>query len=372
MRLIRYLAMRFTRDTGNILVVIAFIGFLSQMIRYFDLVTGKGQGLADVILQAGLVLPVVIQAVLPISMMLGLARSLRHLSATRELHIIHGAGRLTPLFAAFALFILGGTVLVGGLAHFVEPLANRASTIQNERISTDIVARAGRAGAYVEVTDGVTFRIEGRDPDGTLRGFFLHDDRAEDRSQTFYADTAVLDSQAEAVNVVLSNGVVQYRNRESGRLSSVSFSRYLINLEDLSRPAGFDARQPALRTSVGISEALFAGKASQAWTAAFHSRFGLMLQPLALGTLVLFALGFPSGKRRSRWLPPELWLLTIAIASTLINLYPQQSAAQNPGMIPFIYVAPLLPLLLAAVFAWRRLRKARAPAPPAKPAEGLL
>ncbi|MBN9175272.1 MAG: LptF/LptG family permease [Microbacterium sp.] len=114
--------------------VAAFLLFLIQCLRLFDLVSDKGQNVLTLVGQTLLTMPGLGVAFLYVCLGIGLGRALRGLQASSELGIIHSNGLLPVLLRAIGLYTLIGTVAVLLLSHVADPLGSRASQTGWEQI----------------------------------------------------------------------------------------------------------------------------------------------------------------------------------------------------------------------------------------------
>ena len=97
-RLAAYLVRMFSADALALFGVASLLLFLAQCLRSFDVVSVKGQDLLTLFGQALLIMPTLAVAFSHVCIGIGLARGLRALQLSQELHIIHSSRRMPALF----------------------------------------------------------------------------------------------------------------------------------------------------------------------------------------------------------------------------------------------------------------------------------
>ncbi len=357
LRLSRYIFGQITGATLNVFLLILFIGWLTQVLNQFSIVTVKGQNVLTFLGQTGLLLPTIAAIILPACLMLGLARALRQFDQSRELHTIHGAGRFGALAGAVAGAALVIVLWQGALIHFAEPLSTRAAAAQMRAINADLIARASVAGVFTEIEPGVTLRIDRRTSGGEMEGFFLHDDRNPEFSQTILAARASVARLGDGIDVSLEDGSIAFRDKATGNLSSVNFVRYGLGAADIIEIGG-DPTGAQFRTTPQLLALLAENQADTRVNATLHLRFSLPIYAATLATLCFFALGFPGNATQKRRVPIELPLLGFAIVIQGLGVAMAEGAFRDASLIPVLYAVPLLPLIPAAWLAFRRLGRA--------------
>lgn len=353
-RLTFYIFSEFVRAVVGILVLVVFLGWLTQVLGRFFVVTAKGQTLLILLAQTGFILPTIINVMLPAAVLLGLARVLRAFDESRELHSIHSAGRIGAIVrAASAVAVLAAAVLAVG-TNFLEPAARLASVRQLSQINADVIARASVAGVFTRIESGMTLRIDRRTRSGEIEGFFFHDDRDPDVEQTIFAQSASVSQTEAGIGVVLNNGSLQFHDRETGYVSMVRFDRYeLGNAELVEPPESF--RGPQFLTTSELLAAPAADLERPRWQSEVHLRLVLPLYLISLAALTVTAMGFPGTAARPGRLPIELWLLGVAVLTQAFGAGFVRLSWQTPELLYLLHATALTPLVAALVIAYRRL-----------------
>lgn len=319
-RLSTYLIKLFAAEAAALFGVALTIVFLVQSLRIVEVGAVRDRGLGTLLFQLLLALPPIGISFLYVCIAIGLARALRTLQGTRELHIIHVSQLLPSLLRTIALYALGGAAIVLLLSHVIEPAASRESDLIRARIAADLVSRSLVPNRFAEVGSGVTITVGGRRADGEITSFFADDRRASDTRRTYIAESALITADELGYVLQLRNGTIQYRTADN-QFSEISFVRYDIALERLTGEADRGERRGD-NTSIGlIGRALADGEWPRDTLRRLSER---TVEGLRVLTLCLFVAGlaaFPSGRRREPPVPIEITVLGAAFLERALASY---------------------------------------------------
>lgn len=347
-RLSRYLTAQFLAQALTIFLAGGTLIWLMQLLRLFDLVSAQGQNFLTLMGQSALTTPTFARAILYVCFAVGLARALRALATSRELHTIHAAGRIRALWGAIALFSLLGTAVVTINTHWAEPHARRISAQWSAEIAADVVGHALVPGRFTEVQPGLVFFISDRHADGTMVDFFF-DDTTDDTRRSYFAREAAIFQDDSGYQLVLDEGSIQYEDPGPAGLSQILFTQYHISLASL-----LEATSPELGFRMTDSFTLVArvldGTATEAEIERLTERAADTARSLALCALAAALCAFPSGARGQRFVPIELAIVLVAFAEQAV------SGFSGGGAMSFI--GPMV--LLAGALATIGMRASRA------------
>lgn len=310
-RLAAYLVRLFSVDALALFGVASLLLFLAQCLRAFDVITVKGQDFLTLIGQVMLTMPTLAIAFAHVCLGIGLARGLRALQASQELHIIHSSRRIRALFGAIATFTIVGTMLVILLAHVVEPLTRRHFNAWSASIAADLVSRTLTPHRFVEVTPGVTLVIGSRGPEGEIGSFFADDRRSQGARRTYIADSATVAADQDGYVLQLHNGAIQYMTGES-QFSEISFTRYDLAVDRLAGASDAGTGSEGQTTFQLIADIIATGRLAPGAEFQIGERMGQAYRVLAICLLVAAIAAFPSGNRNSTEVPIEVVVLGAA------------------------------------------------------------
>jgi lipopolysaccharide export system permease protein len=357
-RLKRYFVGQFATEAATLFGVAISLIFLVECLRIVDAGSVRGQGLVTLGAQVMLALPSTSMAFIHVCLGIGLARALRTMQATRELHILHVSGKLGELARSAAIYACAGAVLLFFVAHVVDPAASRESSVIKTRIAADLLGRSLVPNRFAEVTDGVTVTVGGRKAGGEITSFFA-DDRREPTRRTYIAESALITSDELGYVLQLSNGTVQYRTPE-GRFSEVAFDRYDLAFERLigSSDSGDERGDNS-------SLAIFMAGLSDGWTNERLVRLSQRnVEGLRALSICLFAfalVGFPSGRRREPRLPIEITVLGASFFERVLFTYAPGNSWLSPmtGVIALTAISLVILMFRVKPFAVPRREKIR-------------
>jgi lipopolysaccharide export system permease protein len=357
-RIARYSFFQFLKTSTGFVALLAFLGWMVQLLRSIDLVTAKGQDLLTMVSQSLLVVPEIISIILFLCVALGISRSLSALQTSKEIFPIHSARGPRPLFLGFVAFIILAICIDVTLQHQLVPKANQLAAKRSDEINADLVANSSRPGRFTEVSPRLTMMIEARDRDGTGRGFFLHDERDAERSQTIVAEQSQLAKSGELLFIRLTNGAIQYYTHETGALSTLEFNTYQVSVRELSQSNLFAAVEPTTLELI----ALAANGVNPSRTANIvNTRLSASLYIVGLG-LFAFALSYaPSGRRKKSKIGPEVIILGLGVTMKVLGTAAQQLVGSSGTDLTLYYLIPLIPVPIALLFFFRGGQFSRIP-----------
>jgi lipopolysaccharide export system permease protein len=333
-RLKRYLVGQFATEAAMLFGVAITLIFLVECLRIVDAGSVRGQGLLTLGTQVLLALPSAAMAFIHVCIGIGLARALRTMQTTRELHIMHVSGKLGALVGAIAIYAATGAVALLLVSHVIDPAASRENSLIKTRIAADLLGRSLVPNRFAEVTDGVTVTVGGRKAGGEITSFFA-DDTREPTRRTYIAKTALITADELGYVLQLSDGTVQYRTAE-GKFSEVEFDRYDLAFERLTG-ASDSGDERGDNTSLAIVSAGL----TDGWTNERMKRLSERtvegIRSLTICLLVFALAGMPSGRRRDPRVPIEVTVLGAAFFERVLASY----APGNGWLPPFTGVIAL-------------------------------
>lgn len=357
-RLAAYLARLFAVDTLSFFLVAAFLVWITQALRLFDLVTAKGQDFLTLIGQATLTMPPLGLTIAFLCVGIGMARALRALQASRELHTIHASGRAGALWMATTIFAVCSLVAVSALAHWVEPWSKRAYAQWSEEVAADLVGRSLNPNRFSEVVPGLVIVISGRQADGTIEGFFANDIRDAVTQRTYIANEAVIVSNEDGYSLSMRDGAIQY-TRGADEFSEIGFGRYELALDRLVETGGVSEaldQQNSFAIIEATRRADFVGSAA----IELGERFAESARIVAMCLLVLGLVGFPHARRGNDRVPAEVIVLLLGLGDRVVSSMAVGSVGVSGHFVgPFVITVIALWLIGWQLFSRRLSLKRR-------------
>ncbi len=301
----RYIFRKIASATALTFVALGAMVWLSQALRQFDLVTASGQTIVTFLQITGLLIPILVTVVFPVSLLIAVIYAFNAMNGDSELVVVNasGAGQRTILKPVLAMGAIA-TVVVYAMTLYLAPLSFRTWQTMITSVRGDIVGQFMREGSFVTLTPKLTFHISGRGTDGSLRGIFVSDDREDDRSATYLAEAGALLDNPLGLFLVMTNGTIQQRNKLEDSISMIEFSSYAFDLSTFAS----GGTTPALRPNERPTEYLFNPdpedpyfrQAPEQFAAELHDRLTAPLYCFLFALIPLLFLGQAQSSRQGR------------------------------------------------------------------------
>lgn len=230
----RYLLKNLITATLFMAVVLALIIFLTQSLRFLELVIEAGASSISFWVLTTLAMPRFFEIVLPFALMAAILFTYNKLTADSELLVMRGAGYSPMKLARPALTL---SVLVTVFLLFVTTWLSPVSLTQMQQMSQAIKSSFSalliKEGVFNQIGDHLTVYIENRRDDGSMEGLMIHDTNPDwEQPVTILAQEGVIVTDSKTQQVIVYNGSRQDFNRENGALNRLDFERYTIDLPD--------------------------------------------------------------------------------------------------------------------------------------------
>ncbi|MGE5538922.1 MAG: LPS export ABC transporter permease LptF [Gemmatimonas sp.] len=368
-RSFRYL---FRLVVGPLIMITLAVGaivWLSQSLRFVDLVLNRGLPVYYLFWMALLILPMILAALLPVALFIAVVFSYSKLTMDSELIVLRAAGMSDTALGrpAMAMAIITTAICYSITLYFM-PVAYREFKDLQFRIRTDYSSVLLQEGVFNTLGPGITVYVSERQPDGELLGILAHDTRDPNRPVTMMAERGeLIRAENGQPRVLMINGNRQMVERNRSQLSLLYFDRYTLDLSSTREETGDRFREAQERFlgelfNPGDSEADL--RNAPRFRAEAHNRLASPLLALAYTLIALAALLAGEFNRRGqnrRVLIAVGVVVGVQIGSLgLVNL-----TTLFPAVAPLIYA---LPIATIAAAGWVLLRPATAHAPAHLPA----
>jgi len=343
----------------QMLALIAFVAvsftaavWLVQSLRLIDLIVNRGLSLGLFLYLAILVLPRLIDVVLPIAVFIAILFTYNRLMSESELIVMRATGMSQAALARPALIVggLGFVVLLSFSLYFL-PAANRAFKDLQFEIRNRFASVLLQEGIFNTLSDSLTIYVRGRDTNGELTGLLIHETRDPDKPITIVAERGTFVDTDNGPRVLMANGSRQQYDRTTGKLSVLSFEKYSLDLSAYRDAAGYRDRQP---DELFLHELLFK-RAPPGDTSRFieaNLRLVNPLTALAFCTIPLACLLTGEFNRRGQTKRVLLAIFMAFLFETL-DIGFKNLAGRTALAVPFLYLNVLTPVLVAAWLLWR-------------------
>jgi len=276
--------------TGGLTALI----WLTQSLRFVDLVVNRGLSLLVFLQLTGLLIPSFVAVILPITTYVVIQFVYQRMATDRELTVMRAAGLSPWALARPALAVALLATLAGyGLSIWVVPVfLNDFKQFQWE-IRNRLAAFLLQDGVFTPLSDRLTVYIRTRDPDGTLHGILVDDARDPTAHATILAERGRLIDSPTGPRVLLLDGSRQEIDHQNGRLDMLTFKQNEIDLAEATKD---ETARPADMSEVPLRDLLdphpLFERDQPKWIAEGHKRLTAPLTTLSYALVgLLSALG---------------------------------------------------------------------------------
>jgi lipopolysaccharide export system permease protein len=327
------------------LVTLSTTVWMTQALRAFDLVTGQGQSVGTFFRITVLLLPSLATIVSPIAILIAVIYTFDSLNLDSELVVINasGASQKTLLKPVLVMAVIGA-VFMAMMTLYFTPLSLRLWRTLITDVRAGIVTTILREGEFMKISDGLTFHLRRRDPDGTLEGIFVSDDSSSENTVTYLAEDGIVLDNPLGTFLIMRDGTIQRRNKSDGAISMIEFSSYAFDLSTFASRASVPAFRPAERSTTYLMnpspEDRYYQKYPERFHAELYNRISAPLYAFVFAILPLAYLSQAESTRSSRGLTITAAVL-LAVSIRLFGYYLGSVAETNFFVIPLLFLLPV-------------------------------
>ncbi|HTW69041.1 MAG TPA: LPS export ABC transporter permease LptF [Acetobacteraceae bacterium] len=337
--------------------------WLTQSLRFVELVVNHGLSVGVFMRLTGLLIPSFVAVILPITTFVVVQFVYQRLAGDRELTVMRAAGLSSFALArpAFVLAVLTALACFA-LNIWLVPASLAAFRQFQWEIRNRIAAFLVQEGVFTDVSDGLTVYIRSREPDGTLRGILVNDERDKNNPATILAQRGRLLEGPTGPRVLLIDGSRQEIDKQTGRLDILTFKENVLDLTDSAHQDG-----PKLldMSEASISELLHPPTNiplidGPRWRAEAHKRLAGPFSTLSYAAVALL-FSLTGAFRRHGGIIRPLASVATMVGLLALGLAVDNIAARDNALIPLIWVQSLVPgiicawlLLVPPLMPWRR------------------
>ena len=352
----RYLFRQLALALLAVTVGLAALVWLTQSLRFIELVLDRGLSLAVFFELTSLLLPSFFSVILPITTFIVMLFVHLRLAGDRELVVMRAAGLSNWQIARPALAL--GLLVVGVMAFlnfWLVPLSHTAFRQWQFEIRNQLVGVLLQEGVFSTLGSDLTVYARKRDADGTLRGIIVHDQREAGGAVTILAQAGRIGQGPEGPRVTLYDGVRQQMEKGASgappRLTVLSFSENSVDLARVARSEETRSRDSRERS---ITELLYPDPTEglrprdvRRFRAEGHQRIASPLTAFSFA-LVGLAVALTGQFRRHGGGVGVVLGIGIMVALLALGLTISNAATRRDGLIWLIWLHAILPGVISA------------------------
>jgi len=356
----RYMLRQTLATTVFITLALTAAIWLTQSLRLVDLIVNRGLSAAVFLYLSVLTLPRFIDIVLPIAVFIGVLFTYYRLIAESEIVVMRAAG-LSQFGLAKPALLLGAiaaAVLFSFSAYFL-PASFRAFKDLQFEMRSKFLSSMVQDGTFTTVSDNLTVYVRNREENGDLTGLVVQDERDHDKPLTIVAKRGAFVVAGDSSRMYLVDGDRQEYDRNTGKLSVLSFEKYTLELGDQHDVVR--TREPQERF---LGELFFPRKADIGNDPSFrrvlrlegHQRLITPISAIAFAAIAFTALLYGEFNRRGQ-LRRIMIAVLAAVAYEVVDLGLRDLGTRLPGAIPLMYLNILLPIAVSGALLLRPPRR---------------
>ena len=348
----RYLLTQVCALSFIMTVIFAAAIWLTQSLRFIDLLIARGLSLWSFLKLSSLLLPSLISTILPIGFLIALFFIFAKLYQDGELIVLKALGLsnwqiIRPILILASLFV----GLLYTMHFYIQPVANKSFKDLRETIRNNLTGEWIQPGIFTTL-QGVTFYTKEKTHRGEMRGIFAYDSRDKKRPATIMAEVGQILETVNGLRFVLFRGSRQSVDAKSGKPTILNFEQYSVEIESQK----FLAPRPRKANELLIDElfnpnADLSEKEAKQRLIEIHERFLLPLSVFPFALLVGLTFLYGDYNRRGRTqrilLGGGLCLLLEVMPVSLLNI------ASKPVFLGSAYGLMAITLLVAALLLFR-------------------
>jgi lipopolysaccharide export system permease protein len=349
----RYIFRQTASALVMILVSLTLIVWLTSVLRELKLLTSQGQGFVVFLQITSLAIPNLLVTVAPVAFLIAMLHTLNRLSGDSELIVFSAAGasvwRLLVPYMTLAI-IVGTCVAIANF--FILPKTMRLLGDYVTQVRTDLISQVLQPGEFTNLERGLTFHLRDKSQNGDLLGIMVHDERDEKIATTVIADRGQIVSQGTRAVIVLREGQIHRRPRDSGDVQMIVFDSYLFDLSDFAPREG--PREPRPREQ-NITELLLPDTSSAYYRknrakirTELHERISAGIYPLLFVMIALVHLGRPRTTREGR-ASALFGAFAVAAACRIIGIAGTNLVGKHDWALGLVYGVPITGIMICFI-----------------------
>lgn len=220
--------------------------WLTQSLRFVDLITNKGIAVSLFVKMTSLLMPRIFTILSPISLFAAVLFVYNRMLSDRELVVMKAAG-ISPWQNAKPAVFIGIVMCLFNfyVMNVVIPYAENEFNDLEWQIKNDVSHLMFREGEFTTLQPDLTVFITTHEPDGSVSGILINDERTANMKSAVSSEHGRIVNTDKGPRIILVNGSRQELNKLTGQFTSVTFDRYSVD---------FGSKETKARKEAGVRE----------------------------------------------------------------------------------------------------------------------
>jgi len=365
--LTRYILKQLIIGMLIITIGLSILLWLSQSLRFVDLIVNKGVSISVFLKLTSLLLPGFLMVILPIAIFAVTLFVYNKMISDRELIVMRAAGMSQWQISSPAIILASIICILSyALTLWIAPSSVRSFREFQWEIRQDVSHLVLKEGEFTDISEGIVVFVAKRSEDNVLSGILITDTRNPNKDVTVMAERGALITGGSVPRLHLINGNRQVYTPKNHNFSILHFDSYTAEFGKAQRAKETrfrDARERGLKELLADypPEQLHARDVRRFRVEACQ-RLLIPLQVLGMTVLALYGLLGSAFNRRGQGMRIITTIAFMVIAEAAI-LGANNLAGRSEN---FLGLLPIITLLLIAIpayllYAPRHQRKATTP-----------
>lgn len=206
--------------------------WLSQSLRFLDLIASDGISISIFIKMTSLLMPRIFSILAPVSLFAAVLFVYNRMLSDQELVVMKSAG-ISPLQLALPAIWVGFALLFFTVwnMNYGVPLAENAFKDLQWKVKNNVSHLMFREGEFTHLQKdkNLTIFISSHEDDNSVSGILINDERNPDKRSTITAEKGFIITTSSGPRIILINGTHQELTKNNSRFSSINFERYSVD-----------------------------------------------------------------------------------------------------------------------------------------------
>jgi lipopolysaccharide export system permease protein len=322
--------------------------WLAQSLKLVDLIVNRGLSAEVFLYLAMLIVPRFLDIVIPIGTFIAVLFVFNKLITESELVVMRAAG-MSPFSLTKPVLELAAIswAILMTLSLYLLPASNREFKDLQFEIRNRFVSSLLQEGSFTTISDKLTIYIGARNERGEVIGLMIDDERDPKGPVTILAERGAFADTGGGSRIIMVNGDRQQYDRASGKLSVLTFDRYVLDLDmmrDAPEMRSREAQERYLPELFFPPEGLDQGT-RDAYLVEGNERLTVPLTAFSFAIIPLACL-LPGEFNRRGQLKRVLTAVAIALTFQALDLAIKNIEGRFSVAIPISYVVDLLPFVV--------------------------
>ena len=336
---------------GFLLVTFSLLSilWLTQSLRFVDLITNKGIPIGLFVKLTSLLMPRLFVLLSPICAFVAVLFVYNRMLSDRELVVIKSAG-ISPWQGAKPALIIGIFLYVINVYtyNYGIPAAEKAFNELEWQIKNDVSHLMFREGEFTELQNGLTVFITTHEKDGSMSGILVNDERNPQNRTTISAEKGRVVYTDKGPKIIMVNGSRPELSKNGNQFSSLAFERYSVDfgLSGNKKSKDTSAREKGFFELLNAqNDPSLSPKDQRRYVVEGHRRIINPFYNIVFALLGCTGLLVGNFNRRGQSRIISVSIIAMVLLQAM-DLSFGNLAAKNLGLLPLMYINLLLPFIV--------------------------